>query len=86
MPSKKSAGAIKSKDASKSELTDAEKQEQLDQAAPNRERLAESQLEMAKWFLENQKLEIAQRRLKAIITDFDGSNAAEVAKSLLLKL
>ena len=41
---------------------------------------------MAKLFIENEKPNIALRRLKEIVAEFSGSEAATEAKSLMKKL
>ena len=64
-------------------LTEAEKKDLLEQAIQKRERLAESELEMAKLFIEKGKPEIALRRLRQVASEFDGSVAAEEARALL---
>jgi outer membrane protein assembly factor BamD (BamD/ComL family) len=51
-----------------------------------RERLAESQLDMAKLFMQREKPNIALRRLKEIVAEFSGLAAATEAKSLMKKL
>lgn len=68
------------------ELTEEEKQELSERANQIREQQAENQLELAKLFLENEKPDIALRRLKEIVTEYSGSKAAKEAKSLMKKL
>ena len=49
-------------------------------------RRIENELELAKLFLENEKPDIALRRLKEIVVEYSGSAAATEAKSLMKKL
>lgn len=81
--SKKKSG---SKKKSQPELTEEEKQELLESANQIREQRAENELELAKLFLENEKPDIALRRLKEIVAEYSGSSAATKAKSLMKKL
>ena len=71
---------------SKSEPTEAEKKELLEQAILRRQKLAEGELEMAQVFLQKGKLEIAQRRFQKIMDEFEGSAEAVEAKTMLKKL
>ena len=75
-----------SKKKSKPELTEEEKQEILERANQIREQGAENQLELAKLFLDNEKPDIALRRLKEIVAEYSGSKAATEAKFLMKKL
>ena len=86
MTSTKSKKKIGPKKKSQPELTEEEKQELLEQTNQIREQLAENQLELAKLFLENEKSDIAMRRLKEIVVEYSGSAAATEAKSLMKKL
>ena len=86
MTSTKSKKKIGSKKKSKPELTEEEKQEHLQSANQIREQRAENELELAKLFLENEKPDIALRRLKEIVAEYSGSAAATEAKSLMKKL
>lgn len=86
MTSIKSQKTSGSKKKSKPELTEEEKQEILERANQIREQGAENQLELAKLFLENEKPDIALRRLKEIVGEYSGSAAATEAKSLMKKL
>ena len=86
MTSTKSSKTSGSKKKPKPELTEEEKQEILERANQIREQQAENQLELAKLFLENEKPDIAFRRLKEIVADYSGSKAATEAKSLMKKL
>ena len=86
MTSTKSKKKIGSKRKSQPELTEEEKRNLLEQTDHIREQLAENQLELAKLFLENEKPDIAFRRLKEIVADYSGSKAATEAKSLMKKL
>jgi outer membrane protein assembly factor BamD (BamD/ComL family) len=71
---------------SKSELTEADQKALLEQAIQKQERLAESQLEMAKLFFQKRNSRIALRRLKEIVSEFGDSEAAKEAKTILKKL
>ena len=64
MTSIKSQKTSGSKKKSKPELTEEEKQEILERADQIREQGAENQLELAKLFLDNEKPDIALRRLQ----------------------
>ena len=86
MTSVKSPKTSGSKKKSKPELTEEEKQEILERANQIREQGAENQLELAKLFLENEKPDIALRRLKEIVAEYSGSKAATEAKFLMKKL
>ena len=86
MTSIKSQKTSGSKKKSKPELTEEEKQEILERADQIREQGAENQLELAKLFLENEKPDIALRRLKEIVAEYSGSKAATEAKFLMKKL
>jgi outer membrane protein assembly factor BamD (BamD/ComL family) len=86
MTSTKSPKKTGSKKKPESELTEEEKQELSERANQIREQQAENQLELAKLFLENEKPDIALRRLKEIVADYSGAKAATEAKSLLKKL
>ena len=78
--------SVSPKKKSQSQLTKDEQRELLEQSNQMRERLAESQLDMAKLFMKNEKPKIALRRLKEILAEFSGSAAATEAKSLMKKL
>ena len=86
MTSIKSQKTSGSKKKSKPELTEEEKQEILERANQIREQGAENQLELAKLFLDNEKPDIALRRLKEIVAEYSGSKAATEAKFLMKKL
>jgi|GEM_PF-3432981 len=65
------------------ELSAEEKQQLLEAAIERSEKLAESQLEMAQYFLEHGKVDVAHRRLKEIVDKFPASSAAVDARQLL---
>lgn len=67
----------------KPESITAEQKVLLEDAIQKREKLAESQLEMAKMFLQKNKPGIARRRLREIASEFEGAAAATEAKALL---
>ncbi len=85
MTSTKSKKKIGTKKKSQPELTEEEKQELLERTNQIREQRAENELELAKLFLDNEKPDIALRRLKEIVTEFSGSAAATKARSLIKK-
>ena len=86
MTSTKSEKKIGTKKKSQPELTEEEKQELLERTNQIREQRAENELELAKLFLDNEKPDIALRRLKEILAEFSGSAAATKARSLIKKL
>ena len=86
MTSTKSKKKIGSKKKSQPELTEEEKRKLLEQTNQIRDQRAENALELAKLFLENEKPDIALRRLKEIVVEYSGSAAATEAKSLMKKL
>lgn len=62
----------------------AEQQKQLvDEAIERLDRLAESQLDMAKLFIDRGKIDIARRRLQEVVELYSKSDAAKDAKKLL---
>lgn len=66
-----------------SELSEAERQELLAREIAKTEKLAESKLEMAQWFLEQEKTDIARRRLQEIVELFPESDASGKARQML---
>lgn len=70
----------------RTEPTEAEQKALLEEAIQKREKLAESHLDMARLFVENQKFDIARRRLQQLIEEFAGSAAACGARALLQTL
>ena len=70
----------------KSELTDDDRKQLLETAIQKNEKLAESGVAMAKLFLEKGKRQIAKGRLRRIVDEFDGSEAAQEAQALLKTL
>jgi Tfp pilus assembly protein FimV len=86
MTSMNSVEALDPKNMEQPEPTEVEEKELVEQSIQKRERLAESGLDMAKLFIENGKPEIAMRRLKEIVDEFDGSAAAEEASEMLERL
>jgi TolA-binding protein len=65
------------------EPTDEARNRLLEEAIHKREKLAESSLEMATMFMQRGKMDIARRRLREIVAEFDGSAAASEAKAML---
>jgi len=86
MTSTKSKKKSGSKKKSQPESTEEEQQELLERTNQIREQRAGNELELAKLFLENEKPDIALRRLKEIVAEYGGSAAATEAKSLMKKL
>ena len=86
MTSTKSKRKSGSKKKSQPELTEEDQQELLERTNQIREQRAGNELELAKLFLENEKPDIALRRLKEIVAEYSGSSAATEAKSLMKKL
>lgn len=80
-----SAPKAKPKKTRKNAPADPEAQRLLDEAIARRDKLAESQLDMAEMFVNSGKLEIARRRWRQIAEEFDGLPAAEQARALLKK-
>lgn len=72
MTSTNAVEAAASKKASKPKPAESEKRELIEQAIQKRERLAESQLAMARLFLQSDKREIALRRLKEVVAGTGG--------------
>lgn len=86
MTSVKSEKTVGPKKKAKPELTDDEKRQIQQQAEQVKERRAETQLDLARLFLEKEQPDIAMRRLKEIVADYDGTTAATEAKSLIRKI
>jgi len=86
MTSAKSVKTVRPKKKSQPPLTEDEQQELLEHSNQIVERLAESQLDLAKLFLKSEKTDIALRRLHEIVVDYSGSAAATEARSLLKTL
>jgi Tfp pilus assembly protein FimV len=70
----------------KPELTDEQRKTLLEAAILKRDKLAESQLDMAKMFIEKGQTAIAKRRLKHILSEFAESECAAEARRLLKRL
>ena len=72
------------KEAAKSPTLTLEEQKQLvDEAIERLDRLADSQLEMARLFIDRGKIEIARRRLQEVVELYSKSDSAKEAKKLL---
>lgn len=67
-------------------LTPEQQKQLVDEAIERLDRLAESQLEMARLFIDRGKIEIARRRLEEVVTEYGKSEAAKDAKKLLKAL
>ncbi len=78
----------RAKKASDSEAADKqdENHQAIEQAIETAEKLAESQMEMARLFLERGKPEIARRRLLDVIERFERSAAAKQARQMLRQM
>lgn len=68
------------------QLSEEEKQAQLNEAIEKNEKLAESELELARWFIENDRHDFALRRLKKILKDYPRSSHVTEAQRLLKRL
>ena len=64
-------------------LTPEQQKKLVDDAIERLDRLAESELEMARLFIARGKTEIATRRLQEVIDRYGTSDAAKEAKTLL---
>lgn len=69
-----------------STLTPDQQKQLVDEAIERLDRLAESQLEMARLFVDRGKIDIARRRLKEVVELYSKSDAAKEAKKLLKAL
>ena len=58
----------------------------LEEAIRKRDKLADSELEMARMFLEKGKLDIAKRRLREILDAYGESAAATEARKLMKRV
>jgi outer membrane protein assembly factor BamD (BamD/ComL family) len=72
--------------AEKPTLTPEEQKQLVDEAIERLDRLAESQLEMARLFIDRGKIAIARRRLTEVVELYGKSDAAKEAKKLLKRL
>lgn len=68
------------------QLSEEEKKARLAEAIEKNEKLAESELELARWFIENERLDFAIRRLKKILKEYPLSTYVPEAKRLLKQL
>ena len=66
-----------------STLTPEEQKNLVDDAIERLDRLADSQLEMARLFIDRGKSEIARRRLQEVVDLYGKSDTAKEAKKLL---
>jgi len=67
-------------------LTPEEQKLLVDEAIEKLERLAESQLDMARLFIDRGKIDIARRRLQEVVELYSKSDSAKAAKKLLKTL
>ena len=67
-------------------LTPEEQKDNLDQALERLDKHAESQLEMARLFIDRGKIEIARRRLHELVEMYGKSDAKKESKKLLKSL
>jgi TolA-binding protein len=70
----------------KPDLTEEDHKALLEDAIQKQEKLAQSGLQIAKMFIEKGQVDVAERRLNEIVTEFSESAAAVEAKLLLKKL
>jgi outer membrane protein assembly factor BamD (BamD/ComL family) len=63
-----------------------ERQALLEQALVRQEKLADSELEMARMFLVRGRPEIARRRLRKLLADYQAASVAPIARGLLASL
>jgi FimV-like protein len=78
---------MKKKDVTSiSTLTPEQQKNLVDDAIERLDRLAESQLEMARLFIDRGKPEIARRRLQEVVELYGKSDAAKEATKLLKSL
>ena len=68
------------------QLSEEEKKALLAEAIEKSEKLAESEFELARWFIENERLDFAVRRLKKILKEYPLSTHVPEAKRLLKQL
>lgn len=81
-----STKSVESVEPDKPALSPEEQKAQLDEAIERLEKHAESQLEMARLFIDRGKTAIARRRLQEILELYGKSDAAKEARKLLKKL
>lgn len=86
MPATKSAKPKRPSKKPQPELSEAEQQELLERANHLREQRAETQLDLAKLFLEKEKTDVALRRLREVVAEFSGTTAAKMTQALIKKL
>lgn len=67
-------------------LSEEEKKLRLAEAIERNEKLAESEFELARWFIENQRHDFAVRRLKKIQIDYPLSSYVTEAKRLIKQI
>lgn len=68
------------------QLSEEEKKALLAEAIEKNEKLAESELELARWFIANDRSEFALRRLKKILKEYPLASQVPEAKRLLKQL
>lgn len=86
MPATKTVKTTSSELEQKTEPTVEEQKALLEEAIRKRDKLADSQLEMARMFIEKGKPEIAKRRLREIVNEYGESAAATEARKLMKKI
>ena len=77
------AARVKSVDTDDVTPNPEQQNEELDQALQRLDKLAESQLEMARLFIDRGKTEIARRRLQEILELYGKSDSAKEARKLM---
>lgn len=85
IPSNES-NAMKSESGTTTTISSEEQKKLVDDAIERLDRLAESELDMARLFLQKEKPEIARRRLQGIVERYGKSDAAKEASKLLKHL
>jgi Tfp pilus assembly protein FimV len=74
---------VQPEEPSEPKLSAEEQRRLLDEAIERKEPLAQSELEIARMFLERGRKDIARRRLELILSECPRSQAAEEARRLL---
>ncbi len=64
------------------QLSEEDKKALLTEAIEKNEKLAESELELARWFIQNNRPEFALRRLKKILKEYPFSTSAPESNRL----
>ncbi|MCC7423518.1 MAG: hypothetical protein IT428_24850 [Planctomycetaceae bacterium] len=70
----------------KEALSEDAQRQMVDEAIERAEKLAESQLEMARLFISHRKMDVARRRLEDLLERYGRSEAAQEARKLLKQI